>query len=89
MVKGRQVAVSIPRWLYERIKNHYQANKEELARWGVNSVNGLISAWLTEAIEAVEGRYQPGREAVKAFPPRGTAVDDSVTKRPTASEKSL
>jgi len=71
MVKSKQIAVSIPSWLYERISNYYHDNKDELARWGVNSVNGLISTWLREAIEAVEGYYRPVREAIKSFPPEG------------------
>jgi len=69
-MKSKRIGVSIPRWLYERIRNYYHANKDELTRWGVNSVNGLISTWLTEAVDAVEGHYQPIREAIKAFPPR-------------------
>lgn len=64
----KQVNVSIPRWLYERIRDYFHANKEELALWGVKSVNGLISTWLEQDLEAVAGRYEAVREAVKNIP---------------------
>jgi len=56
--------VSIPGWLYERIRDYFHANKEELERWGVKSVNGLIGTWLHHSIDAVTGRYREVREAV-------------------------
>lgn len=62
---GKQVAVSIPRWLYERIRDYFQMNKEELACWGVKSVNGLISDWLRVAMDAVNGRHEAVREAIE------------------------
>jgi len=66
----KSVSVSIPRWLYERIRDYFHANKEELALWGVKSVNGLISTWLEHAMGAVTGRYEGVREAVKNIPER-------------------
>lgn len=61
----KQVGVSIPRWLYERIRDYFQANKEDLKRWGIKSVNGLISALLEQSMDAVTGRYEDVREAIK------------------------
>lgn len=61
----KSVSVSIPRWLYERIRDYFHANKEELTEWGVKSVNGLVSTWLRQDLEAVTGRYEAVREAVK------------------------
>ena len=62
----RQVNVSIPKWLYDRIRDYFKANKEDLESWGVKSVNGLISTWLRQDIDAVTGRYEVVREAVSA-----------------------
>ena len=61
----KQVGVSIPKWLYERIRDYFHMNKEILKEWGVKSVNGLISAWLQQDIDAVTGHYEDVREAVK------------------------
>ena len=45
----KQVNVAIPKWLYKKIRDYFQANKEHLQEWGVKSVNGLISKWLERA----------------------------------------
>lgn len=63
----KQVNVSVPRWLYERIRDYFHMNEEELKRWGVKSVNGLICTWLHHSIDAVTERYGEVRESVTAL----------------------
>jgi len=65
MTERRQTVISAPTWLYNRIADYYRRHKEELAKWGVKSVNGLAVEWLKLVLSVKENRDRDVKEALQ------------------------
>ena len=50
MPRRGQASITIPKWVWEKAKEYYEAHKEELKYQGIKSPTGLIVRWILDSL---------------------------------------
>ena len=53
MPRKGQKSVTLPKWVFEKAKEYFEENKEDLAYKRVRSTSGLLTYWIIQKLEEI------------------------------------